>query len=106
MLHLNSIAYWGGVAELVRSHIPLLRHMVIDTDWKTIRGDDPFFNVTNGFHNVLQSGSYELDDVGREAYLATNTPNSKHLDDGYNFIVVHDPQPLAITLLHGDVGAK
>ena len=106
VLHLNSTAYGGGVAELLRSHIPLLRSLGIDAEWKIISGDDPFFNVTKGFHNALQGGVYDLDDAGREVYLATNARNSRHLDDGYDFIVVHDPQPLAIRMLHGDAGAK
>ena len=106
VVHLNSTAYGGGVAEMLRSHVPLLRSLGIDAEWKTIRGDEPFFNVTKGFHNALQGGAYELDDAGREAYLATNLRNSRRLDDGYDFVVVHDPQPLPIRMLHGDAGAK
>jgi trehalose synthase len=106
VLHLNSTAYGGGVAELLRSHVPLLRSLGIDAEWKTISGDDPFFNVTKGFHNALQGGDYELDDAGRDAYLATNLRNSRRLDEGYDFVVVHDPQPLPIRTLHGAAGAK
>ena len=106
VLQLNSTPYGGGVAELLRSHVPLLRSLGIDAHWKTISGDDPFFNVTKGFHNALQGGSYELDDAGRDAYLATNQRNSRRLDDGYDFVVVHDPQPLPIRALHGGAGAR
>ena len=53
VLHVNSTAYGGGVAELLRSHIPLLRSLGVDAHWVTIRGDESFFNVTKGFHNAL-----------------------------------------------------
>ena len=106
VLHLNSTAYGGGVAELLRSHIPLLRSLGIDAHWEIIRGDDPFFNVTKGLHNALQGGDYELDDRAKEVYLANNSQNAGYLGDGYDFVVVHDPQPLAIRLIHGDAGAR
>ena len=106
VLHLNSTAYGGGVAELLRSHVPLLRSLGIDAEWKIIQGNDPFFNVTKGFHNALQGGTYRLDDLGREAYLAVNSSASRRLDDGYDFVVVHDPQPLPIRAFHGGGSAK
>ena len=99
VLHLNSTAYGGGVAELLRSHIPLLRSMGIDADWMIIRGDDAFFNVTKAFHNALQGGSYHLDGHAKETYLANNSRNARYLDGDYDYIVVHDPQPAALKLL-------
>jgi hypothetical protein len=39
ILHLNATPYGGGVAEILRSEIPLLRDLGIAADWKIITGD-------------------------------------------------------------------
>ena len=106
MLHINSTAYGGGVAELLRSHIPLLRSLGIDADWMIIRGDDQFFGITKGFHNALQGGTYRLGNRAKEMYLANNSRNARYLNGDYDYIVVHDPQPAALRVMHGAGNAK
>jgi trehalose synthase len=106
VLHINSTAYGGGVAELLRSHIPILRSLGIDAQWVVIPGDDDFFSVTKSFHNALQGGEYHLDDRAKEAYLANNSRNVRHFNADYDYIVVHDPQPAAMRLLYGSSDAK
>ena len=46
ILHLNATPYGGGVAELLRSEVPLLRDLGLAADWKIIAGNDAFFAVT------------------------------------------------------------
>ena len=106
VLHINSTPYGGGVAEILRSHIPLLRSLNIDAQWMVIRGDDSFFNVTKAFHNALQGGEYHVTARAKEIYLANNSRNARYLDGEYDYVVVHDPQPAAIRLLHGAGNAK
>src|SRR5207302_5949637 len=60
VLHLNATPYGGGVAELLRSEVALLRGLGIDAEWKVISGDDRFFQVTKDFHNALQGAPYGL----------------------------------------------
>lgn len=42
VLHINATPYGGGVAEILRSEIPLLRDLSLVADWKMISGDDAF----------------------------------------------------------------
>ena len=72
----------------------------------TIRGDDPFFGVTKAFHNALQGGEYRLDARAKEIYLANNSRNARYLTGEYDYIVVHDPQPAAMKVLHEANHAK
>ena len=51
VLHLNATPYGGGVAEILRSEVPLLRDLGIGADWKIITGDKDFFSVTKTMHN-------------------------------------------------------
>src|SRR5258708_4377832 len=102
VLHLNATPYGGGVAELLRSEVPLLRGLGIDATWNVISGDQQFFRVTKEMHNALQGAQYHLTEHDRETYLANNALNAHQLEDDYDFVFIHDPQPAALrTLLHG-----
>ena len=46
VLHVNATAYGGGVAELLSTHVPLLRDLGIEAEWQVIHGSDEFFGVT------------------------------------------------------------
>src|SRR5215207_3689096 len=60
VLHLNATPYGGGVAEILRSEVPLLRDLGLVADWKLITGDEAFFAVTKTIHNGLQGAPREL----------------------------------------------
>src|SRR2546422_11137841 len=52
--HLNATAYGGGVSELLRSSIPILNNLGLVAHWKTIAGDQRFFQVTKKKYNWFQ----------------------------------------------------
>src|SRR5215207_3249481 len=101
ILHLNATPYGGGVAEILRSEVPLLRDLGLNTDWKIVRGDKEFFAVTKTMHNALQGAPRTLTDHEKEIYLTYSTRNARLLEEGYDLIVAHDPQPLGIPQFHG-----
>jgi trehalose synthase len=102
VLHVSATPYGGGVAELLRSEIPLLRDLGIHADWKLISGDAHFFRITKAMHNALQGGSIEISEDDEELYLAQSARNATELGDRYDVVVVHDPQPLALRELVDD----
>ena len=106
VLHINATPYGGGVAEILRSEIPLLRDLGIVADWKLITGEKEFFTVTKAIHNGLQGAERELTPTDQETYLAYSTRNAALLEEAYDLVVVHDPQPLALLRLHGKDAAK
>ncbi len=101
VLHLNATPYGGGVAEILRSEIPVLRDLGLAADWSIISGDDAFFRVTKRVHNALQGAERTLDDSERAEYLTHAETNAAALDEDYDVVVVHDPQPLAIPAVRG-----
>ncbi|MDF2701582.1 MAG: glycosyl transferase, group 1 [Rubrobacteraceae bacterium] len=101
ILHVNATPYGGGVAEILRSEIPLLRDLGILADWKLITGDQTFFSVTKAIHNGLQGAARELTPPEQETYLTHSARNAQVLEEEYDLVVVHDPQPLALLWLHG-----
>jgi trehalose synthase len=106
VLHLNATPYGGGVAEILRSEIPLLRDLGLKADWKIITGDQTFFSVTKKIHNGLQGASDQLTEDERQIYINSSIKNAKLLEDEYDLLVVHDPQPLALLHFHGKGTSK
>lgn len=106
VLHVNATPYGGGVAEILRSEIPLLRDLGLVADWKVITGDEAFFSVTKAMHNALQGAARGLTTAELETYLAHSARNASLLEESYDLIVVHDPQPLALLELHGKDDAR
>jgi len=100
--HINATAYGGGVAEILYTLVPLMRDAGLAADWWVIEGADEFFNVTKAFHNGLQGADIPLTAGMREIYERYNRRNAAAFSpEGYDFIVVHDPQPAALRALLG-----
>ncbi len=106
ILHVNATAYGGGVSELLRSSVPLLRDLGLTVDWKVIGGRQDFFRATKALHNALQGSSETLSEAERAAYLDCTRENAPLLDGGHDFVVVHDPQPAALLSVHGRGDAR
>ncbi|HMD51229.1 MAG TPA: glycosyltransferase [Solirubrobacteraceae bacterium] len=106
VLHVNATAYGGGVSELLRSSVPLLRDLGLEVDWKVIGGSHEFFRATKTLHNALQGAPVVLDEAEREAYVQCARENAGTLAGAYDVIVVHDPQPAGLLRAHGKGGAR
>lgn len=96
VLHLNATPYGGGVAELLATHVPLLRSLGVDAEWQVMHGSDEFFAITKQVHNALQGAEIEWTPAMQRTYLERNLDNALALEDGWDFVIVHDPQPAAI----------
>ncbi|HEY6329579.1 MAG TPA: glycosyltransferase [Blastocatellia bacterium] len=106
VLHVNSTAYGGGVAEILQTLVPLMRDVGIEAEWQVIVGERDFFTVTKSFHNALQGHSTDLTDEMKEIYLRNNELNGKLFEGDYDFVIIHDPQPAALLHYHGRDGAS
>ena len=106
ILNVNATSYGGGVSELLRSSIPLLRDLGLTVDWKVIGGDEDFFHATKALHNALQGAQRSLSDAERAAYMRCVQENAATLDGDYDFIIIHDPQPAGLLQAHGKGGAR
>jgi len=97
MVHINSTAYGGGVAEMLRILVPLLNDVRITTHWKVLDGIPEFFEITKKIHNALQgNSSVNLTEEEKKVYLEINRKFSEKNKLDYDIVVVHDPQPAGI----------
>jgi len=72
IVHVNSTSEGGGVAEILKSLVPLMNEIGIETDWLVLDGNEDFFTLTKEFHNALQGGPISLDKTREQLYLCTN----------------------------------
>jgi trehalose synthase len=93
VLHVNATRFGGGVAEILYTLVPLMRDVGLAAEWGVMFGAEPFFNVTKGFHNALQGAPYELTVESRAIYEEYNRQSAEALEDEWDIIFVHDPQP-------------
>jgi trehalose synthase len=104
VLHVNATAFGGGVAEILYTLVPLLADVGLDVEWRVLAAPPEFFNVTKGFHNGLQGHPFDLTDDVRMAWETVCSANAMDLERHYDFVVVHDPQPLAMRRFAGVAG--
>ena len=96
VLHLSATAFGGGVSELLYTIVPLMVDAGLDAEWHVIYGREEFFNATKVMHNALQGSSQNLTAEQWTTWLDYNEINARDLSDGWDLIIVHDPQPAAI----------
>lgn len=96
VLHVNATAHGGGVAELLRTQVPLLRDLGIDAEWQVLPGDDDFFAATKSLHNALQGMSDAWDATRASTVVDHVRATAADLEGEWDVVVVHDPQPLAL----------
>ena len=92
----NSTAVGGGVAEILNRLVPLLEEVGLPTRWEVITGGEDFFVVTKGFHNALHGAPCEVPPEWFEIFLATNEENRRRMEFDEDYVVIHDPQPIAL----------
>ena len=95
--HVSATAFGGGVAEINYTLVPLMQSAGLEVEWRIIRGQEDFFNVTKTIHNALQGNPQGLTDDDRAVFDHYQRLNASEFDAGdYDFVVMHDPQPVGM----------
>jgi trehalose synthase len=102
VVHLNSTAFGGGVAEILQSLVPLMNSLGIATERVVIDPEPEFFKVTKRIHNLLQGAegtlsAGELDTYFGNIQRVADEINQNHLAADVWFL--HDPQLLPLARL-------
>jgi len=96
VLHLSATAFGGGVAEINYALVPLMKDAGLDVEWRIIHGGDEFFAVTKAIHNGLQGGEQGLSKTQEEIFRRYQALNAEEIADEYDYVIVHDPQPIGV----------
>lgn len=99
VFQVNATPRGGGVAELLKSLVPLMKGTGIKTEWYTIPPREDFFKITKEIHNALQGKEYVIPFWHRVRYLEhIETSASLMKEMRPDIWVVHDPQPAGVIL--------
>ncbi len=93
ILHVNSTAVGGGVAELLSRMVPLMNGLGLNARWEVIRGTKAFFEVTKGLHNALQGKGKQITKRMWDIYESVNGRNMDRMNLDADYVIIHDPQP-------------
>jgi trehalose synthase len=104
--NINSTSVGGGVAEILRRMIPLLKELGVNVWWDVIKGDDRFFHITKKIHNSLHGVDLEITKEEFDYFLQINRENSYEFSNYGDIVFIHDPQPIAIVERKREIGRK
>ena len=96
IIHVNSTPVGGGVAEILRSLIPISKGLGLDTDWYVVTPPNEFFDVTKKIHNLMQGAEGALTPEESQTYT-TYAGNHENIDFSpidADVWILHDPQLL------------
>jgi len=98
ILELNSTALGGGVAEMLYSSVPFLNNLGIEDEWKVIKGNAPYYEVTKTIHNSLQGKECCFTPAMKDVYFNTVRENAEAciIDWNPDVVLVHDAQPMGL----------
>ncbi len=96
ILHINSTAVGGGVAEILNRMNPLLQQLGVDSHWGVIKGGEKFYDVTKKFHNALHGKQVEITKEEFELFIENGRMNALEMPLSEDIIFIHDPQPITL----------
>ena len=94
VLHINATYHGGGVAEMLRTIVPLMNEMGLDADWSLLYGEPELFRTTKKIHNGIQGEKVELTQEELTTYFSINKTFARYTPIFHDTVIVHDPQPL------------
>lgn len=97
----NSTAVGGGVAEILYRIVPLMEELGVPACWEGLKGGEEFFVITKAFHNVLHGAPFEGRPEWYDLFLQVIEENRKNIALDDDFLVIHDPQPVALVRARG-----
>src|SRR5512138_3497880 len=68
-LHVNAVRYGGGMAEILRRVVPMMKALGVDTRWEVLVGDQEFFRTTKQLAGALQGQEEVLTEQLEQIFL-------------------------------------
>ena len=102
IVHINSTAVGGGVAEILQSLVPLTNGLGISTERVVINPPPEFFQVTKRIHNLLQGADGALSTEELDTYyhgIQKVAEDMRRRDLSADVWFLHDPQLLPLARL-------
>jgi trehalose synthase len=96
VLNLSVTAFGTGTAELLNSSVPLLTDLGLDCHWQVVRASDEDAPVTRAMYQALGGNYVSWTQEMTADWLRYASVNAALLNEPFDVIIVHDPQPAAL----------
>jgi trehalose synthase len=96
VLNLSATAFHTDAADLLAATVPLMRDLGIDADWQVVRGTEACRVVNATLYRALAGSTVYWTSQMDRTWAKCSAMNASLFDQDYDFVVVHDPQPLGI----------
>ena len=96
ILHVNSTAVGGGVAEILNRMVPLLGELGVQTSWDVVKGGEVFYAVTKKIHNALHGNEQTFNDNDFDVFFDVQEKNLNQMRLDEDIVFIHDPQPIGL----------
>ncbi len=99
VMHINATPTGGGVAEILRSLIPMMSELGLDARWHVLDPDEEFFDFTKKLHNGLQGKPTVFSREEIERYWRHNEDTARQIREfgiRPDVLVLHDAQVLPV----------
>lgn len=106
--HVNSTYEGGGVAEMLKSLVPLAKGLGINAQWHCMEAHtEDFFFVTKKFHDLIQGVEqpFSVEEL-HGVYIDNAVKNFENYYVKADMTIVHDPQPCATSVFGNYEGPK
>lgn len=95
-LQINAVRYGGGMAEILRRLVPVMKALGVEARWEVIAGTQEFAEVTRRIADGLQGRPETITDEQYQTYLDVTARNARALDLEADLVFIHDPEPAAL----------
>ena len=95
-LHVNAVRYGGGMAEILRRLVPMMKALGVDARWEVLAGDQEFFRISKQLASALQGQEETLTEQLEQIYLKITQRNAQSLNLDADLVMIHDPPPVAL----------
>jgi trehalose synthase len=96
VLNLSVTAFGTGVAELLRSSVPLLSDLGLDCQWQVVHIDEESARVNKQMYRALAGGRVDWDERMVKTWQHYTAMNADLLRDHFDVVIIHDLQPAAL----------
>lgn len=96
VVHVNSTALGGGVAEILHRMVPLLNELGVRSRWEVIKGGEAFYAVTKRMHNALHGKAELITESDIALFRQAQEENIRQLKLDDDIVFIHDPQPIGL----------
>jgi trehalose synthase len=101
-VHVSGGRFGGGAVEVLRTAVPILNDLGLETRWEVTGVDPEFYATSRALQAALEGAERVLTDEALSHWVEMNRLNAKKLDLDADLVLVHDVQPASLVAQRSD----